>query len=47
MVTLLCFFCFFFIILTKDEHKDEHKTIFIHRYLHALAKLATAEEIEL
>jgi len=29
--------------LTKDEHKDKHKTIFQHRYLHALAKLSTAE----
>jgi len=34
--------------LTKDEHKVEHKTIFLkHRYLHAIAKLATAEGIEL
>jgi len=43
------FFIFYF-ILTKDEHKVEHKTIFDNfntRYLHALAKLATAEGIEL
>jgi len=37
---------FFFFLQTKDEHEDEHKTIFQHRYLHALAKLATAEGIE-
>jgi len=31
-----------------DEYVQEHKTIFLkHRYLHALAKLATAEGIEL
>jgi len=28
---------------TKDENKFERKTIFKHMYLHALAKLATAE----
>jgi len=33
--------------LTKDKHEDQHKTIFQHRYLHALAKSATAEGIEL
>jgi len=32
---------------TKDEHKDQHKTIFKHKYLHALAKSATVEGIEL
>jgi len=32
--------------LTKVDHKD-HKTIFKHRYLHVLTKLATAERIEL
>jgi len=31
---------------TKDEHKDEHKTIFQHRYLHALAKSTMAQGIE-
>jgi len=31
-----------------DEHKVEHKPIFLHhRYLHPLAKLAVAEGIEL
>jgi len=35
------------LFLTKDEHKDQHKTIFEHRYTHALAKSATTEEIEL
>jgi len=29
------------LFLTKGKHKDEHKTIFKHRYLHALAKSAT------
>jgi len=38
---------FLFFFLTKDEHKNEHKTIFKHRYLHALSKSATAEGIEL
>jgi len=33
--------------LTKNEHKDQHKTIFQHRYLHALVKSTTAEGIEL
>jgi len=35
------------IFLTKDEHKDEHITIFEHRHIHTLAKLAMAEGIEL
>jgi len=34
-------------LFAKDKHEDEHKTIFKHRYLHALAILVTAEEIEL
>jgi len=33
--------------ITKDEHKDQHKTIFEHKYICTLAKLATAEGIEL
>jgi len=36
-----------YFFLTKNEHKDQHKTIFEHRYIHALAKSATAEGIEL
>jgi len=31
----------------KNKHKDVLKTIFKHRYLHTLAKSATAEGIEL
>jgi len=37
-----------FCIKPKDEYKDQHKTIFWkHMYIHALAKSATAEGIEL
>jgi len=35
------------VFLTKNKHKDQHKTFFEHRYIHALAKSATAERIEL
>jgi len=33
--------------LTNDEHKDQHKKMFEHRHLHALAKSATADGIEI
>jgi len=36
-----------FFFESKIEHKDEHKTIFKHRFIHKLAKLATAEGIKL
>jgi len=36
-----------YIFLTKDEHKDQHKTTFKHSNVHVLAKSATAEGIDL
>jgi len=30
------------LFLTKDEHKDQHKTTFERRFIHALAKSATS-----
>jgi len=35
------------LFLTKDEHKHEHRTIFKHWYVHAVAKSTMAEGIEL
>jgi len=37
----------FFFFITKNKHKDQHKTIFVHKSICTLAKSATAEEIEL
>jgi len=42
LVPVIVHIFFFFLFKTKDEHKVSHKTIFEHRYVHALAKPAAA-----
>jgi len=40
-------FFFLFVYLAKNEQEDQHKTIFVLKYICTLAKSATAEGIEL